>query len=69
MWGLPKPLTSALAAGSVLVFRAPAGERETVLTFLQEVEEHGLGERRAEGWGEVVACDPFHVAFDRGGVS
>ena len=66
-WGLPKPVTPAIAAGSVLAFRAPAGERQAVLAFLQEVEENGLGERRAEGWGEVIACDPFHVIFDAGG--
>lgn len=63
-WGLPKPLVTAVAPGSVLVYRAPAKERETVLAFLEEVEEKGLGERRSEGWGEVVACDPFHVLFD-----
>lgn len=63
-WGLPKPLVTAVAPGSVLVYRAPAKERETVLAFLEELEEKGLGERRSEGWGEVVACDPFHVLFD-----
>ncbi len=62
-WGLPKPVVTAVAAGSVLAFRAPKGEKEAVLAFLQEVEKYGLGERRAEGWGEVVACDPFHVKF------
>ncbi|MGB9886314.1 MAG: CRISPR-associated RAMP protein Csx10 [Moorellales bacterium] len=65
-WGLPKPLTTAIAPGSVLVYRAPAKEREMVISFLEEVEEEGLGERKTEGWGEVVACDPFHVLFDVG---
>ncbi|HIC92883.1 MAG TPA: hypothetical protein EYP09_01340 [Anaerolineae bacterium] len=63
VWGLPKPVVTAIAAGSVLTFRAPRGEKDAVLAFLQEVEEYGLGERRAEGWGEAVACDPFHVKF------
>lgn len=63
-WGLPKPLVTALAPGSVLVYRSPAKEREAVLAFLGEVEERGLGERTAEGWGEAVTCDPFHVTFD-----
>ena len=62
-WGLPKTVVTAVAAGSVLAFRAPKGEKEAVLAFLQEVEECGLGEGQAEGWGEVVACDPFHVKF------
>ena len=63
-WGLPKPVTPAIAAGSVLAFRAPQKVRTEVETFLGRVEEEGLGERRAEGWGEVVACDPFHIVFD-----
>lgn len=65
-WGLPKPVQAALAPGSVLVYRAPAGERRAVLTFLEEVENAGLGERTTEGWGEVVACDPLHLECDRG---
>jgi hypothetical protein len=63
-WGLPRPLVTALAPGSVLVYRAPAQEREAVLAFLREVEGRGLGERTAQGWGEAVACDPLHVTFD-----
>jgi len=66
-WGLPKPVVSAIGAGSVLAFRASAGEREAVLAFLREVEENGLGEHRAEGWGEAVACDPFHIVLDASG--
>lgn len=65
-WGLPKPVVTAVAPGSVLVYRAPAQEKEAVLAFLQEVEERGLGERTAEGWGEAVACDPLRVRFDAG---
>ncbi|MGQ9533084.1 MAG: CRISPR-associated RAMP protein Csx10, partial [Desulfotomaculales bacterium] len=63
-WGLPKPLVTALAPGSVLAYRAPAAERDAVLAFLREVEDRGLGERTAQGWGEAVACDPLHVTFD-----
>jgi len=67
VWGLPKPVVTAIAAGSVLAFRASKAGREAVVAFLQEVEEKGLGERLAEGWGEVIACNPFHVKFDIGG--
>jgi CRISPR-associated protein Csx10 len=67
VWALPKPVVTAIAAGSVLAFRAPEAEKGAVVAFLQEVEEKGLGERLAEGWGEVIACDPFHVKFDMGG--
>lgn len=66
-WGLPKPMAPVISAGSVLVFRAPAAEQAAVLAFLREVEENGLGEGRAEGWGEVVACDPFHIWMDLAG--
>jgi CRISPR-associated protein Csx10 len=63
-WGLPKPVVQALAAGNVLAFRAPATQRQAILDFLAEAERDGLGERRTEGLGEVVACDPFHITFD-----
>lgn len=63
-WGLPKPVTSALAAGSVLVLCAPVAERLALLDFLTAVEQQGLGERRAEGWGELLVCDRFHIDYD-----
>jgi CRISPR-associated protein Csx10 len=63
-WGLPKPVAPALAAGSVLVVRAPEDERQAFLDFLLAVEQQGLGERRGEGWGEVLICDHFHSEFD-----
>lgn len=66
-WGLPKGTTPALAAGSVLVVRASACERSDLEGWLAHLEESGLGERQAEGWGEVVACDDFHVALADGG--
>lgn len=65
-WGLPKPVTPALAAGSVLVLRAPRAQRDQLLEFLTSLETDSLGERRAEGWGEVLVCDPFHVVHDEG---
>ncbi|HBY93092.1 MAG TPA: hypothetical protein DEP84_03860 [Chloroflexi bacterium] len=65
-WGLPKPVMPALAAGSVLVVRAPGRRRDELLDFLTSLEAEGLGERRAEGWGEVLVCDPFHVIHDEG---
>ena len=63
-WGLPKPVTPALAAGSVLVVRAPTDERQALLDFLTTLEQNGLGERRAEGWGEILVCDRFHIVYD-----
>lgn len=63
-WGLPKPAVRALAAGSVLLLRAPAGRRESLLNMLAQIEQEGLGERRAEGWGEILVCDRFHNDHD-----
>jgi CRISPR-associated protein Csx10 len=67
-WGLPKPVTPVLAPGSVLAFRAPVTTKTDVLAFMKSAEEEGLGEHRAEGWGEVAPCDPLHVQFDAGGM-
>lgn len=64
-WGLPKPLTPVIAAGSVFTYRAPKGEYNAVLDFLRHVETYGLGERRSEGLGELVACEPFHIIRGR----
>lgn len=65
-WGLPKPVTTVIAAGSVIALRAPAEQRTALLDYLTALAAEGLGERRAEGFGEVLVCDPFHIAFDEG---
>lgn len=63
-WGLPKPVTTVISAGSVIALRAPAEERAALLDYLTTLAAEGLGERRAEGFGEVLVCDPFHIVFD-----
>lgn len=60
-WGLPKGVTSVMAEGSVFTYRVPLAEESAVLPFLKDLEANGIGERRGEGLGEVVACDPFHT--------
>ena len=60
-WGLPKPLSPAIAAGSVFTYRASTNEQDAVLKFLEFIETHGLGERLGEGFGELIVCEPFHV--------
>lgn len=50
-WGLPRPTLYGLAAGSCLTFEVeggPVGE-----AVLAEVRAAGVGERRAEGFGQV----------------
>jgi CRISPR-associated protein Csx10 len=50
-WQMPRPRQTAVAAGSVLVFRgAPSPDAERA----GELVWRGLGERRAEGFGRVA---------------
>ncbi|MBI3013676.1 MAG: hypothetical protein HYY65_01120 [Candidatus Tectomicrobia bacterium] len=61
---LPKPDTWALGRGSVLLFRLPPGyDGKPVIDRLQEIERESVGDRRAEGFGRMTACDPFHSYF------
>ena len=63
-WGLPKPVTTVISAGSVIALRVPASERRQLLDYLAALSAEGLGEHRSEGFGEVLVCDLFHVVFD-----
>ncbi len=49
-WGLPLPQANAIAAGSVFVFAAADLPR----ALLDEVRQHGLGERRDDGFGRIA---------------
>jgi CRISPR-associated protein Csx10 len=55
-WGLPRPSVVAIAAGSVVSFTTSEGIDEARLA---EVALAGIGERRAEGLGEVVFQHPL----------
>lgn len=57
-WGLPRPSLIGLAAGSCVDFTVTGGELTKDL--LNRLEQEGLGERRAEGFGEV-ACNHWLV--------
>lgn len=61
--GLPKPDTVALARGSVLGFCAPKGNSQEIKRRLTALENSGVGERRAEGFGQITVCHPFHVQY------
>jgi CRISPR-associated protein Csx10 len=61
-WGYPKDTQLAARMGSVYVYhvnRRP--DDEQWLKALKELEEHGVGERRVEGFGQVRVCDEFHL--------
>jgi CRISPR-associated protein Csx10 len=55
-WGLPLPQISAIAAGSVFEFET---ESEIGADVLHRLEETGIGERRAEGFGRVAVNHSF----------
>jgi len=58
---LPLPEDLAITAGSVFVFKTPLTQDVLVHIFEEtELERCGIGERRAEGFGQVVVCHPFH---------
>jgi CRISPR-associated protein Csx10 len=62
--GLPKPDTPGLGRGSVFLFKLNDVTAEAQLAAM---ETDGIGERRAEGFGRVRVCDPFHYKVFEGG--
>lgn len=59
-WGLPKEAMSGADAGSVFLFRTPPSLRTAIQDTLRQLEDHGAGDRRNEGFGRLIACNPFH---------
>jgi len=59
VWRLPKVTEVIASMGSVYVYWT--ADIEKWLPALAKLEEHGLGARRAEGFGRVRVCDEFHL--------
>lgn len=58
---LPLPADLAITAGSVFVFQISLKPEDLADIFEEtDVERQGVGERRAEGFGQLVVCHPFH---------
>ena len=55
-WGLPRPSLVGLAAGTCVVFNVN-GQLDA--SRLSQIEASGIGERRAEGYGQVCFNDPL----------
>ncbi len=55
-WGLPRPSLAGLAAGSCFVFDVSGNLDDSKLAHLEVI---GLGERRAEGYGQICFNDPL----------
>lgn len=50
-WGFPRPTLTAMEAGSVVVFTS---NEDLNLDDLKKIEAEGIGERRGEGYGQIV---------------
>jgi CRISPR-associated protein Csx10 len=58
---LPLPADRTITAGAVFVFKTPLTQEDLVRIFQeQKSERRGIGERTAEGFGQIVVCHPFH---------
>ncbi len=57
-WQRPKPSEIAVSMGGVYVFRT---EQEPDYARLAALQLDGIGERRAEGYGQIRICDEFHL--------
>lgn len=57
-WGLPKMTDLAVQAGGVYLYQVAA--LDGWAQRLERLETQGIGNRRAEGFGRVRVCDPFH---------
>jgi len=60
-WGLPRPPELVARRGSCYLFRT--ARLDPWLAALERLEQHGIGARVAEGYGEVRVCDPFHLVL------
>ena len=58
-WGLAKEPDLVTRMGSVFVFHTP--DIESWKPCLKVLEETGIGNRREEGFGQILVCDPFHL--------
>ena len=64
LWGTPRTNEYALDSGSVFLFSSPQEADDSWLRPLFELEQRGLGRRRAEGYGRILISDPFHREGD-----
>ena len=60
LWGLPKADDYAIGKGSVFLFELQNADAETFTKLLQ-LQNQGLGERKAEGFGMISVADRFHT--------
>jgi len=59
--GLPKADDMAIAMGSVFLFGFTGNADDTFWQRLFDIQVKGIGERRQEGFGNIVIAEPFHT--------
>jgi len=64
LWGTPRTNEYAIDTGSVFLYTCSSEPGESELRSLFELEEQGMGRRRAEGFGRVCLSDTFHLEGD-----
>lgn len=62
--GLPRADSWAIGMGSVFLFRLPQDFADW--EALRRLQEHGVGLRRAEGYGQLSVADTFHLELAGG---
>lgn len=61
LWGMPRGHEFAIDTGSVFLYVCESEPDTDTLLALYNLEEEGIGRRRAEGFGRVRFSDPFHL--------
>lgn len=61
LWGTPRTNEYAIDTGSVFLFASTVEMNDQLCEALFKLEEDGIGERKAEGFGRVRVSDPFHL--------
>ncbi len=61
LWQRPKPTGVAVAMGGLYVFQTNRPLTEEGCQRLAQLQIDGIGERRAEGYGQIRICDEFHL--------
>ena len=62
-WGLPKDVELVTKIGSVFLFSVPEAQAKEWEAQLADLEQQGVGDRTAEGFGLSKVCDEFHLIF------
>lgn len=65
LWGTPRTNEYAIESGSVFLFSCASPPSEALFKALFQLEEQGIGKRRAEGFGRVRVSDEFHQQVEQ----